>query len=214
MLSKQITYLRKNNGMSQSRLAAELNVSPSAIGMYEQGRRVPEMPMLVSLSRIFGVSLDYLILGEEFVHSPPSELHSATPHDILALSNKQVGIVMLITDLTVLGARLREIRKSRKLSQTELATAAGISGKAYADIERGTSNMRVETMLRICQALHISPDEIFVDKGDQLTAQQEKLMHQLDGFSNRDKEQVFELLNIILKFLVHNQMILPDNKAT
>lgn len=65
MLSKQITYLRKKSEMSQSQLAGYLNVSPSTIGMYEQGRRVPDLDALLSLSRIFGVSLDYLITGEE-----------------------------------------------------------------------------------------------------------------------------------------------------
>ena len=66
MLSKQITYLRKLSGMSQSQLAAAINVSPSTIGMYEQGRRIPDIPTLISISRLFGVSLDYLITGENF----------------------------------------------------------------------------------------------------------------------------------------------------
>lgn len=69
MLSKQITHLRKKVGMSQSQLADQLNVSPSAIGMYEQGRRIPDLPTLISISRFFNVSLDYLITGEEFTHS-------------------------------------------------------------------------------------------------------------------------------------------------
>lgn len=66
MLSKRIAHLRKKAGMSQSRLALALNVSPSTIGMYEQGRRIPDLPTLISISRLFGVSLDYLITGEEF----------------------------------------------------------------------------------------------------------------------------------------------------
>ena len=70
---------------------------------------------------------------------------------------------MLITDQAAIGTRLRQIRKSRKLSQTDLAAAAGISGKAYADIERGTSNMRVETMLKICQALNVTPNDILTE---------------------------------------------------
>lgn len=68
MLSKQITYLRKLSGMSQSQLAAAINVSPSTIGMYEQGRRTPDIPTLISISRLFGVSLDFLITGENFNH--------------------------------------------------------------------------------------------------------------------------------------------------
>lgn len=73
MLSKQITYLRKKSGISQSQLASILKVSPSTIGMYEQGRRVPDLTMLVSLSQFFGVSLDYLITGKEFLTAVPDE---------------------------------------------------------------------------------------------------------------------------------------------
>ena len=67
MLSKQITDLRKKQGISQSQLAKELNVSPSTIGMYEQGRRVPDLDTLIAMARLFNVSLDYLVTGKEFV---------------------------------------------------------------------------------------------------------------------------------------------------
>lgn len=65
MLAKQIKILRINAGMSQSQLAEKLNVSPSAVGMYEQGRRVPSVDLLILLARLFHVSLDYLIMGAE-----------------------------------------------------------------------------------------------------------------------------------------------------
>jgi len=66
MLSKQISYFRKKTGMSQSQLASKLKVSPSTIGMYEQGRRIPDLTTLISISRLFDVSIDYLITGKEF----------------------------------------------------------------------------------------------------------------------------------------------------
>lgn len=65
MLSKRITELRKEQGMSQSQLSKALNVSPSAIGMYEQGRRVPSLEIIITMARLFNVSLDYLITGAE-----------------------------------------------------------------------------------------------------------------------------------------------------
>lgn len=69
MLQYMIAKLRKDVGMSQAQLAKELNISASTIGMYEQGRRVPGIDMLVTMSRIFDVSLDYLITGEEYTPS-------------------------------------------------------------------------------------------------------------------------------------------------
>lgn len=64
MLGDRIAVLRKNYGLSQGELAKRLHISPSAIGMYEQGRREPSLDMLVALSREFGVTLDYLVSGK------------------------------------------------------------------------------------------------------------------------------------------------------
>ena len=64
MLGARIAALRRSRGMSQSQLAQELGVSPSAIGMYEQGRREPSAATVVALSNLFQVSTDYLLTGK------------------------------------------------------------------------------------------------------------------------------------------------------
>ena len=78
MLAEQITYLRTRAGMTQRKLAKELHVSPSAIGMYEQGRRTPSVEILIHMSNLFGVSLDYLLTGKEF--SAPNKENNVSTH--------------------------------------------------------------------------------------------------------------------------------------
>lgn len=63
MLGERIAALRHSAGMSQADLARRLQVSPSAVGMYEQGRREPSADTLVALSEIFGTTTDYLLTG-------------------------------------------------------------------------------------------------------------------------------------------------------
>ena len=63
MLGARIAALRKNADMSQAELAARLKISPSAVGMYEQGRREPAAEVLVAMAQIFGVTVDYLLTG-------------------------------------------------------------------------------------------------------------------------------------------------------
>ena len=63
MIGSRIAALRKNAQMSQAELARVLRVSPSTVGMYEQGRREPAAATLVELARIFRVSTDYLLTG-------------------------------------------------------------------------------------------------------------------------------------------------------
>lgn len=88
--------------MSQSRLAQLLQVSPSAVGMYEQGRREPSAETLVELSRIFHVSVDYILTGA------PAEQET----DILQQ--------MLLSRITSADRRLTQ-RTDRPFSREELA---------------------------------------------------------------------------------------------
>ena len=64
MLGARIAALRREAGLSQAELASRLQVSPSALGMYEQGRREPSADTLVRLSRELGVTTDYLLTGK------------------------------------------------------------------------------------------------------------------------------------------------------
>ena len=52
---------------------------------------------------------------------------------------------MLIFDTIQIGNKLLQFRKKSGLTQAEVAEAAGLSDRTYADIERGTVNMKIET---------------------------------------------------------------------
>ena len=58
MVGARIGELRRRAGMSQSELAKRLKVSPSAVGMYEQGRREPSADMLLAIARTLNVTVD------------------------------------------------------------------------------------------------------------------------------------------------------------
>lgn len=63
MMGVRIAALRRQAGLSQAELARRLQCSPSAVGMYEQGRREPPADLLVRMARVFDVSTDYLLTG-------------------------------------------------------------------------------------------------------------------------------------------------------
>ena len=62
-MGARIAALRREAGLSQAGLAEKLQISASAMGMYEQGRREPSAQMLVAMARILGVTTDYLLTG-------------------------------------------------------------------------------------------------------------------------------------------------------
>ena len=78
MLGTRIASLRQSCGLSQAELAQRLHISTSTVGMYEQGRREPSVETLIALSRIFGVSLDYLLSGRPDTLRDVVALHRLT----------------------------------------------------------------------------------------------------------------------------------------
>ncbi len=57
--------IRKKRGLSQQKVAMDLNISREALSYYETGKRSPDISMLITLSDYFHVSIDYLIRGSE-----------------------------------------------------------------------------------------------------------------------------------------------------
>ena len=60
-LSDKIIGLRKSNGMSQEDLAEKLDVSRQAISRWESGTAMPDANNILQLSKLFGVTTDYLL---------------------------------------------------------------------------------------------------------------------------------------------------------
>lgn len=58
--------IRKKKGLSQQKVAMDLNISREALSYYENGKRNPDVSMLVATSKYFNVSIDYLITGKDF----------------------------------------------------------------------------------------------------------------------------------------------------
>lgn len=59
--SEKIYLLRKEAGMTQSELAEALHVSRQSISKWEMGTAMPDMVNIIAISKIFLVSIDYLI---------------------------------------------------------------------------------------------------------------------------------------------------------
>ncbi|WAM35864.1 helix-turn-helix domain-containing protein [Caldicellulosiruptor acetigenus] len=65
MLSEKLRELRKKCRLTQAQLAEKLSLSPSTIGMYEQGRRLPDIETLQKIAEFFGVSLEFFLTKED-----------------------------------------------------------------------------------------------------------------------------------------------------
>lgn len=76
ILADKIIQLRKKNGWSQEELAEQMDVSRQAVCKWEGAQSIPDINRLIQLSKLFNVSIDYLLkdemeeitYGMDFVH--------------------------------------------------------------------------------------------------------------------------------------------------
>ncbi len=109
---------------------------------------------------------------------------------------------MLIFDYTAIGEKLFTARKRTGLTQAELAEKAGLSDRTYANIERGNVNMRIETFLNICKALHITPNDILTDDNFPIVKREEDILEQLNICPAKEKKTALDLLATYLDSVI------------
>lgn len=64
ILADKIMTQRKKNGWSQEELAEKMKVSRQSVSKWEGAQSVPDLEKILRLSRLFGVSTDYLLKDE------------------------------------------------------------------------------------------------------------------------------------------------------
>jgi transcriptional regulator with XRE-family HTH domain len=63
-------------------------------------------------------------------------------------------------ELLALARTIRQLRRARELSQEALAAAAGMHPKHLSELERANKDPRATTVIRLAEALGLSPAEL------------------------------------------------------
>lgn len=109
ILADKIIALRKKAGWSQEELAEQLGVSRQSVSKWEGAQSMPDMEKILGMSRLFGVSTDYLLkeeMGEpEYVAAEEiTEVRRVTMEqasEYLSLRRRQAPILALATALCI-----------------------------------------------------------------------------------------------------------------
>lgn len=107
---------------------------------------------------------------------------------------------MLVLDLHQIGNNLYNVRKSKGFTQAEVAEKAELSDRTYADIERGSVTMRIDSLLKICSALHITPNDILVAEYN-IEITEQDIANAIKYCSNIEKETALKLLSVYVDSL-------------
>jgi len=93
----------------------------------------------------------------------------------------------------LLGKRIKEIRKSKKLTQEQLAEYVGIETSSISNIENGRYFPTAENLDKIMQILQIMPIELFIAEHNE---EQNVLIEKLVSAMCKDKK----LTKLMYKF--------------
>ena len=71
---KQIKQIRTEKNLTQEQMANMLNVSRQAVSNWENNKNLPDLELLILMSRVFSLSLDQLILGGSEMNNMTAKL--------------------------------------------------------------------------------------------------------------------------------------------
>lgn len=72
-IGQRIMELRKRRGMTQEQLAEILGTTRQAVSKWESGKSTPDLDYAIAMGKHFGVSMDYLLLGQDMLITVSSE---------------------------------------------------------------------------------------------------------------------------------------------
>lgn len=144
-----LKQLRTERGMSQAQLANILHISASAIGNYESGIRSPKREIMELFADYFNVDLGYL-------------------YGMTDVRNEYRGIKDVESKPSfaqLIGARIKQARLDKKLTQEELANATGITVERLKDMENGKNRtFDKRLMIKFSHVLDVDATYFINDK--------------------------------------------------
>lgn len=150
MFAHRLKELRKERGLTQTQFAQEFNVSNGAVGMWETGKREPDIDTINRLANFFHVSLDYLLGKSNFRNA-----HEMIDH---------WGIIGPYFEANFdFGGLVRQKREQQGLSLAEMATELGITCQDVTDCEDGVLPINRELADKMAAVLGTNVSQMLFD---------------------------------------------------
>ena len=102
LFSDRLVELRRKYGLTQKELAKILNITRSALSLYELGKREPDSEIYKSIADYFDITLDYLLGRSEktthmlYEYLAEMELHDLGPLPAEAIKEINICIISII----------------------------------------------------------------------------------------------------------------------
>jgi XRE family transcriptional regulator, regulator of sulfur utilization len=150
-IGRAVSHLRTQRCMTLAELAVEAGVTQARIEAIEGGTRNPHFNVLEKLARGLGT----------------------TPANILRIADcLDTGSIVI-----EFARRVRELREARGVSQEELARRAALHRTGISKIDRGLTDPRLSTIMRLALGLDVPPGLLVEIRGGQPLSPEEFARH-------------------------------------
>lgn len=101
-------------------------------------------------------------------------------------------------DLRAVGKEIKKYRELNNLTQEELSEKIGLTRNYISLLERGTKTPRLETLIKIANALKISANTLLQDylEYDDMV-KDTHISYEVNGLSPRDKALIIGMINVL-----------------
>lgn len=134
-IGERLKNLRENENISQRQMSRLLGLLENGYANYEHEHTEPSIKKIVLLAEILHTSVQYIIMGE-----------------ILAVEFDK--------EVTPFPQRLRELRKKKQLTQTEVASELGIRKVTYQGYEYNKYEPKLDKLLQLADLFDVTLDEL------------------------------------------------------
>jgi transcriptional regulator with XRE-family HTH domain len=92
--------------------------------------------------------------------------------------------------VALVGSRIRELRKGRHLTQTELSEKIGVAQSDLSRMEQGEYKVGLDTLFKILQVFELKMGEFFGETETQAERDARDLAAELHGLSDEARQEV------------------------
>lgn len=103
-------------------------------------------------------------------------------------------------DYKKLGKRMREYRQLKNLTQEELAERVSLSNVYISHIERGLTKTSLNTLIKICNVLNVTPDMVLFDSLEiKAPSMENEFSVRLDACTAEDRSLILDIVDLFMQ---------------
>ena len=100
-----------------------------------------------------------------------------------------------IRQVQLVGGKIRQMRKERKLTQSELASRIGVQQSDLSRMEKGEYRVSLDTLFKILSEFDLGIGEFFDDTArSPMTVDEARMLRDLRSLPDEDRDEVREFI--------------------